>query len=181
MKSYTLIQHDDSAPHLFSPAVGYFKALSPSGALVESDQIVGQIQTLNQTFSLRMPEGPVGRIEWSQANPSHLAVGYGEALGTWTPASMQDDESNTSRKVAEQGSAYQAPMEGLFYCRADPESGPFITEGQTLNPGDQVGLIEVMKTFYPIYFEGTKAQTIQAIKVKDAQAVEMGTTLFLLN
>jgi len=181
MKSYTLIHREDSAPQFFSPAVGYFKAVLPSGALAEENQIVGHLQILNQTFALRMPEGPCGRIEWTHTNPSHEPVGYGQSLGTWSPASLQGEDEGAAEATAEKGSAYKAPMEGLFYCRPDPESDAFVTEGQVLQPGDQVGLIEVMKTFYPIFFEGTKPQTVQSIKVKDAQAVEMGTTLLVLS
>ena len=79
-----------------------------------------------------------------------------------------------------QGTAYKAPMEGLFIV-VPTESAPFVQEGQTLKPGDQIGLIEVMKTFYPIYYEGKNSQTVVRIKVKDAQAVEMGTPLFIFS
>lgn len=180
MKSLTLIHRENSTPHIYSPAVGYFKALAPSGSLVESNQIVGHLQVLNQTLALRMPEGPCGRVEWAQTTPCHEPVSYGHPLGTWSPASLQGNSEENSEQVAEQGSPYKAPMEGLFYCRPDPDSDAFVTEGQVLKPGDQVGLIEVMKTFYPIFFEGTKPQTVKSIKVKDAQAVEMGTTLLVL-
>jgi acetyl-CoA carboxylase biotin carboxyl carrier protein len=43
-----------------------------------------------------------------------------------------------------------SPIPGTFYRRPDPNSDPFVTEGQTVAPDDPVGLIEVMKQFHPV-------------------------------
>ena len=44
----------------------------------------------------------------------------------------------------------KSPMPGTFYRRPDPESDPFVNEGDTVSPGDTVGLVEVMKSFHEI-------------------------------
>ena len=37
-------------------------------------------------------------------------------------------------------------MPGTFYRRPDPESDPYVKEGDSVSAGDTVGLIEVMKS-----------------------------------
>lgn len=44
----------------------------------------------------------------------------------------------------------KSPMPGTFYRRPDPDSDPFVNEGDTVSPGDTVGLVEVMKSFHEI-------------------------------
>ena len=180
-KTLALRFEKEDSQNICMPAVGYFSASVPSGTLVQAEQVVGQIDILKQVFAVTMPEGATGQITWSTNNPVHVAVAYGETIGAWLPADVAKQNNSKSQTKDAKGEAYRAPMEGLFYCRPDPDSEAFVKEGQELKPGDQVGLIEVMKTFYPIYFEGKKTQTVAAIKVKDAQAVEMGTPLFIFS
>ena len=180
-QSISLRFEKENSQNLCLPAVGYFSATIPSGTLVQADQVIGHLEVLKQNFPVVMPEGNAGQLSFSMANPIHVAVGYGDVIGAWVPADIAQENNSDAQSKDAQGTAYKAPMEGLFYCRPDPESDPFVQEGQTLNPGDQIGLIEVMKTFYPIYFEGKKSQTVFRIKVKDAQAVEMGTPLFIFS
>ena len=40
-----------------------------------------------------------------------------------------------------------APMGGMFYAAPAPGQPPFVTEGQEVKEGDQVGIVEVMKLF----------------------------------
>jgi acetyl-CoA carboxylase biotin carboxyl carrier protein len=39
---------------------------------------------------------------------------------------------------------------GTFYRRPSPDADPYVEVGDTLAPGDVVGLIEIMKTFHEI-------------------------------
>ena len=180
-QSISLRFEKDDSHNLCLPAVGYFSASVPSGTLVQADQVIGHIEILRQNFPVTMPEGNAGQISFSMANPIRVTVGFGDIIGAWVPADIAGENNIEGQTQDAQGTAYKAPMEGLFYCRPDPESAPFVQEGQTLKPGDQIGLIEVMKTFYPIYYEGKNSQTVVRIKVKDAQAVEMGTPLFFFS
>jgi biotin carboxyl carrier protein len=41
----------------------------------------------------------------------------------------------------------KSPLPGTFYRSADPDSDPYVNEGDVVRPGDVVGLVEVMKTF----------------------------------
>jgi acetyl-CoA carboxylase biotin carboxyl carrier protein len=43
-----------------------------------------------------------------------------------------------------------APLPGIFYRRPNPEAEPYVGEGDAVQPGDVVGLIEIMKSFYEV-------------------------------
>lgn len=53
-----------------------------------------------------------------------------------------------------------APVPGIFYRRPAPDQPPYKNDGDTVAPGDTIGLIEVMKTFTPVVAEeaGAKAK-----------------------
>ena len=36
----------------------------------------------------------------------------------------------------------KSPLPGTFYRRPDPQSDPYVSEGDEVNPGDVVGLVE---------------------------------------
>jgi acetyl-CoA carboxylase biotin carboxyl carrier protein len=44
----------------------------------------------------------------------------------------------------------KAPLPGIFYRRPNPEADPYVGEGDAVQPGDVVGLIEIMKNFYEV-------------------------------
>ena len=43
-----------------------------------------------------------------------------------------------------------SPIPGVFYRRPDPGSPEYVKPGQAVGPEDTVGLVEVMKAFYPV-------------------------------
>ena len=44
----------------------------------------------------------------------------------------------------------KSPVPGTFYRRPDPNSEPYVKEGDEVKPGDVVGLVEIMKSFQEI-------------------------------
>lgn len=47
----------------------------------------------------------------------------------------------------------KSPIPGTFYRRPDPESEPYVNEGDEVSPGDTVGIVEVMKSFHEVKAE----------------------------
>lgn len=43
-----------------------------------------------------------------------------------------------------------SPIPGTLYRRPDPNSDPFVVEGQSVKADDTVCLIEVMKNYHPV-------------------------------
>jgi len=66
----------------------------------------------------------------------------------------------------------KSPMPGTFYRRPDPESDPFVNEGDAVSPGDTVGLVEVMKSFHEI--KAQEEGTVSKILMDDEDAVGAG-------
>ncbi|RBI60345.1 biotin carboxyl carrier domain-containing protein [halophilic archaeon] len=69
----------------------------------------------------------------------------------------------------------KAPMPGVFYRRPDPDQEPFVEEGDHVEAGDTVAIVEVMKQFNDI--TASEAGTIQQFLVADEEDVEAGDPL----
>jgi acetyl-CoA carboxylase biotin carboxyl carrier protein len=69
----------------------------------------------------------------------------------------------------------KAQMPGTFYRRPDPESDPYVEEGDEVSAGDTIGLIEVMKNFNEITVE--EDGKISKFLVEDEEAVDPGQDL----
>lgn len=69
----------------------------------------------------------------------------------------------------------KALMPGTFYRRPDPESDPYVEEGDEVSAGDTVGLIEVMKNFTEIKVE--EDGKISKFLVEEEEAVDAGQDL----
>jgi acetyl-CoA carboxylase biotin carboxyl carrier protein len=66
----------------------------------------------------------------------------------------------------------KAQMPGTFYRRSDPDSDPYVNEGDSVSAGDTVGLIEVMKSFHEVKAEDDG--TISKFLVENEEAVDAG-------
>lgn len=76
------------------------------------------------------------------------------------------------------GHQVKSPMVGTFYGAASPTSGPFVTQGQQVNVGDTLCIIEAMKMMNQI--EAEKAGTIRSILVENGSPVEFDQILFII-
>lgn len=99
------------------------------------------------------------------------------------PAAQAANVSNTGSAPAAPIPASAAtendvvsPMGGMFYAAPAPGKPPFVSIGQTVSAGEQVGIIEVMKLFTSV--TAPKAGTIKAIHVEDQQTVAKDEVLF---
>lgn len=74
--------------------------------------------------------------------------------------------------------ALNAPMVGTAYHSPAPGAEPFVKVGDSVKSGQTVMIIEAMKTMNQI--AAPKAGTITAILVDDAQPVEFGEPLLII-
>ena len=72
----------------------------------------------------------------------------------------------------------KAQMPGTFYRRPDPDSNPYVSEGDSVSAGDTVGLIEVMKSFHEVKAEDDG--TVSKFLVDDEGAVDAGQDVLKL-
>lgn len=81
-------------------------------------------------------------------------------------------------KAESGGHEVKSPMVGTFYGAASPTSGPFVTQGQKVNIGDTLCIIEAMKMMNQI--EADKSGTIRSILVENGSPVEFDQVLFII-
>jgi len=86
-------------------------------------------------------------------------------------------KAETESSVAE-GQSVTSPMVGTFYRAASPGAKPFVEVGQQVNVGDTLCIIEAMKMLNEI--ESDKAGIVKAILKENAQPVEYGEVLFVI-
>ncbi len=71
-----------------------------------------------------------------------------------------------------------APMLGTFYAAPSPDSDPFVAEGDMVEPGQSVGIIEAMKMMNEI--ESDVGGRITRVLVQNAEPVEYGQPLMVV-
>ena len=69
----------------------------------------------------------------------------------------------------------RAQIPGTFYRRPDPESDPYVEEGDQISAGDTIGLIEVMKSFHEVKTE--EDGKVCKFLVESEEAVDAGQEL----
>jgi len=67
---------------------------------------------------------------------------------------------------------------GTAYTRPSPDADPFVKVNDKVKEGDTIILIEAMKTFNSI--TASKSGTIRKIIIENAQPVEFGDPLFII-
>jgi acetyl-CoA carboxylase biotin carboxyl carrier protein len=72
----------------------------------------------------------------------------------------------------------KAQIPGTFYRRPDPESNPYVEEGDKVSAGETVGLIEVMKSFHEVKVE--EDGTVSKFLVENEEAVDAGQDIVVL-
>lgn len=88
----------------------------------------------------------------------------------------QTQASAQTESVVETGKTINAPMVGTFYKSPSPESAPYVSVGDTVNPDSTVCILEAMKLFNEIQAE--ISGEIVEVLVEDGQMVEYGQPLF---
>jgi acetyl-CoA carboxylase biotin carboxyl carrier protein len=72
----------------------------------------------------------------------------------------------------------KSPLPGIFYRRPNPDADLYVSEGDTVQPGDVVGLIEIMKNFYEV--ESDAAGTVVRFLIENEDPVEAGQDVLVL-
>jgi oxaloacetate decarboxylase alpha subunit len=72
----------------------------------------------------------------------------------------------------------ESPMVGNFYRASSPDADPFVQEGDRVEVGQTLCILEAMKLFNE--FKSDHAGTVRKVLVDDAQPVEFGQPLFEL-
>jgi biotin carboxyl carrier protein len=179
---------------ILAPTPGYYSEQPQTGAFLIGGSFVGKLKILNQYYDLYLPRDVYGQV-WAEGKTDLvIPVEYGQELFRLNREGSLFDKRETEKEmvpkikdaetgIPEEGFVVTAFTNGIFYAKPSPDAPPFVSLGQEIEKGKALGLIEVMKTFNHIIFQGTENShqgKIKKIYVKDSQEVKQGEPLFLI-
>jgi acetyl-CoA carboxylase biotin carboxyl carrier protein len=142
---------------LLAPTVGVFTARVREGELVSAGQVLGSIDVLGVLSELRAPDGVAGRVTSRIGGTrTRVPVQFGDPLfaisaSSMAPVAKAGLVGNASSSAT---LSFTAPMSGRFYSRPSPNDPPFVSAGEIVQRGQTIGLLEVMKTFNRLVYQG---------------------------
>ncbi|ULH15811.1 acetyl-CoA carboxylase biotin carboxyl carrier protein [Deinococcus sp. KNUC1210] len=80
--------------------------------------------------------------------------------------------------AAAPGTPVKAPIVGTFYASSSPDAAAYVKVGDSIKAGQVLCIIEAMKLMNEI--EAETSGTLREILVKNAEPVEYGQTLFII-
>jgi acetyl-CoA carboxylase biotin carboxyl carrier protein len=179
---------------VLSPGVGLFDLPPAVGTFLEPGSFVGYLTVLRRYFHLALPEKHHGVVTERFVTTRKHSVQYGEALFRVSPESASLADAVHEIGEAAPGAVsddipagmfgVRSPTDGIFYRRANPQSPPYAEEGDVIEQGATLGLVEVMKCFNPIIYPGEpefphRARIVR-IAAQDSAEVKHGTVLYIV-
>jgi acetyl-CoA carboxylase biotin carboxyl carrier protein len=73
----------------------------------------------------------------------------------------------------------KSPLPGTFYRRPNPDADPFVSEGDAVQSGEVIGLVEIMKSFHEV--KAQESGVVGRFLVDNEDAVEAGQDLAVLD
>lgn len=101
-----------------------------------------------------------------------------EAPAQEAAAPAQEPKADTAAAGSGNGVEVKSPMVGTFYASPKPGADPFVKVGDTVEVGQVLGIVEVMKLMNNI--EAKTAGTVTEILAENEDAVEHGQTLMII-
>ena len=97
------------------------------------------------------------------------------------PVKIENDEIKLTEEseIETNHITIKSPMIGTLYRSPNPESEPYINEGDTINVGQTICIIEAMKLFNEI--ESEFSGKVIKILVDDTSPVEFDQPLFIID
>jgi acetyl-CoA carboxylase biotin carboxyl carrier protein len=177
---------EEATRDLLAPGVGIFTPAVAKGQLVSPGLLLGTLEVLGVQEQLLVPDRVLGRVSKHAAEgSSRVPVQYGDVLATIAAASVAGATGGLVEPSPKQQGAlsFVAPMSGRFYSRPSPNEPPFIGEGDTIRKGQTIGLLEVMKTFNRLVYQGDalpEEASVESVVPGDGDDVARGDVILTL-
>ncbi|RBQ20086.1 acetyl-CoA carboxylase, biotin carboxyl carrier protein [Spongiactinospora rosea] len=117
-------------------------------------------------------------VDWPDAGATAAgpAAPHAAPGGVTAPGRIAGEGDHGGREDHGDGLHYiRAGTVGTFYHAPGPGAPPFVSEGDLVQAGQQVAILEVMKLMTPI--QADRAGRVEKILVADGEPVEYGTPL----
>jgi acetyl-CoA carboxylase biotin carboxyl carrier protein len=168
----------DAGWRLASPQPGRFQPAITKGPIGPRD-VLGWLAVLGRSIELVIPAGVTG---WIDGELAQRTVDYGDPLATLVPAAAGTAAAAEAAAAVPQASGpmFRAPTSGRYYGRPGPDKPPFVTASMEISAGTTVCLLEVMKTFNRVLFDGESAR-VREVLVAEGADVNAGDPLLALD
>lgn len=179
-----LLRDLDAGHAIGAPGVGIWRPAVGIGALVRPGDLLGLLEVLGTAHRVLAPPGARG-IVTVIAEGAHgrarVPVDHGSRLFVLDPAGVigAEAQDDATTRTAEGGLVFRAPTSGRFYSRSSPDKPAFVVAGQLLEDGHTICLLEVMKTFNRVVYDGARARVVEVV-VADEADVDAGAVLLRL-
>lgn len=163
-----------------APAPGWFHCTVAADHLVAPGDVIGELEVLGRLIDVVAPQ--VRGLVRLPAGPTlaRQPVSYGDELFRVEAGEIAGVEAQTEAAHTVTGIVFRAPTSGRFYGRPGPDKPVFVQAGMELAPGTTVCLLEVMKSFHRVTYDGARAR-VRELLVTDGADVNQGDPLLALD
>ncbi|MBE98000.1 MAG: acetyl-CoA carboxylase, biotin carboxyl carrier protein [Flammeovirgaceae bacterium] len=118
------------------------------------------------------------KIRVKKNNGNYTTTELPKEVKVSTPQSQQEVKKVDEKKESTSSNnlIIKSPMIGTFYRSPNPESDPFVSEGDTIKVGQTICIVEAMKLFNDI--ESEVSGKVVKILVDDNSPIEFDQPLF---
>ncbi len=177
----------DGRARLKSPALGVWKSLPLPGQVARSGQSFGILEVLGRSYNLQIPAGVQGIVMELPAIEARkpAAISYGQVLAVLGDALEGSVAALDSGKdtAIDSELVFRSSSSGRFYLRPAPDKAPFVAVGEVIETGHIIFLLEVMKTFSRVAYEGeglpARAKVLRILP-QDGDDLEAGQSVLEL-
>jgi biotin carboxyl carrier protein len=193
MKAQTLtaqIQPSEEDPAILvisSPAVGESYNLVREGKILHARDRILRLKVMGVPHDVLLPEHCDGRVTELLISRDLSPINYGTPLLKldqrihYEERTDSQDDAASGKVAQSEGILITSPSEGIFYRRPSPDSPPYVDEGSVVKEGQTLGLVEVMKCFNQVLYQGDTlpaAGRIAEVLAEDTSEVNYGQPLF---
>ena len=144
----------------------YKQQISELAELMEEFRL-GEAQLQTAELRIAFRRRPAARVVTTEAVESHEQA--------FDPL---DSVEETPEPVVQKGTPITSPMNGIYYGSPSPASQPFVKEGESIQAGQVVGLIEAMKVFNEI--PSTVSGIVLKVVAETGTVVQPGDVLLYI-
>jgi biotin carboxyl carrier protein len=179
-KTSLLLEQKDGEWLLRAPLIGRFSLSVGENAILAPGSSVGHVDQLHQRRTLVVPDDtPLLQVTTVSGDVHQASRGYGELILSCEPVATGEGEGAVIGGSEDEADLeFKSPMAGQFYRRPSPDDPEFASVGDVLEPGDQIGLVEVMKFFYPLELEAPAGKyELLEFRAEDSTSIDAGTVV----
>ena len=142
-------------------------------------QLIRDLAGILNDTNLTEIEVELGDLKVRVSRQSQAVHAVAGPLPVSSPVAVAPAQSAARATIADPSkNAVLSPMVGTAYLAPSPDAKPFVEIGQKVKEGQTLLIIEAMKTMNQI--PSPRAGTVTAILIEDAQPVEYGMPLVVI-